>query len=168
MGPQSEGLGSNSGSATSLLTPGASVFSSVKGINSVCLADVVWPRDCPGAPRAPVQIWRPVGLEEGGLGGGRGPRRLGGQCSQPPLFSELPGGFDAITRKLVIKRLWEALRKTSGIDISEANFTSGAMAPASSPLSCLLWDFTASCTFAQYASALCFTSVICHPFPSEA
>lgn len=105
-------------------------------------------------------------VEGAGLGGG--PSETQRIVPYPPLFTELTGGFDAITCKVIIKILQEALRKTLRIDITEANFTSEAVAPASLPLSCLLWNFTASHTFVQYALTLCFTIVICHPFLFEA
>lgn len=91
MGPQSEGLGSNSGSATSLFVdPGALVFSYMKGNSSMCLRDVLWLPVCPGAALPP--------LEECWVGGEGGPEREGGalrdsEDSAPaPLSSELPGG----------------------------------------------------------------------------
>lgn len=102
------------------------------------------------------------------MGEREGPSETLRVMSQSPQFIELLGRLHAITQKLSIKRLQEAFQQTLGIDIPEANFISGAVAPASLSLSCLLWNFTATRTFAQYAPALCFTSVICHPFLSEA
>lgn len=90
------------------------------------------------APQTPVQIWRNVGVE------GEGSEETWRIVTHPPVFMELPGRFGAITCKLVIKRLQEALQKTSGIDIPEADFTSGAAAGASLPLSCWLWNFTST------------------------
>lgn len=71
------------------------MFSSVKGSNSLCPADVgpVFVL----APGAPVQIWRRVGVEGGGLREREGPSETRRTVLQPPLVSELPGGFDAIT-----------------------------------------------------------------------
>lgn len=95
----------------------------------MCLADVLWPQVCPDAPQAPAQIWGNVGLEEGGLGAREGPsKKEGYSAPASSILSAASDGFDAIPCKLVIKRLQEALQKTSGIDIAEANFTSGAVA----------------------------------------
>ena len=99
---------------------------------------------------------------------GGGPSETRRVVPYPPPVTELPGGFDAVEWKVIMKRLREALGKTLGIDIPEANSTSEAVAPAALPLACLLWNFTASLTLARYASMLCLTVVICHPFPSEA
>lgn len=87
----------------------------------------------------------------------------GGGGANTPGFPHPPSCLDGT---LIFKRLQETLQKTLGIDIQRANFTSGAMAPASLFLTCS--RLLQPRTFAQEAQAPCFTSVICHPFLSEA
>lgn len=91
---------------------------------------------------SPLQIWGSVWLK-GGVSKRRSALRdLEDRVPSLPC-TQLPGGFDAIVRKRVIKRLRKPSKKTWRIDIQGADFTSGAVAPASLPASCLLWVFTA-------------------------
>lgn len=59
-----------------------------------------------------VECWS----EGEGLGEREGPSETPRIVLQSPLFIELPGRLHAITQKLIIKRLQEALQKTLGID----------------------------------------------------
>lgn len=74
------------------------------GSNSTCLA-------CPGAPKplcrsGGVFSWRKKVWREGGA-----LRYMEDSAPKPPPPTKLPGGFDAIIWKLMVRRLQEALQE---------------------------------------------------------